>query len=838
MNILIKLSYRKKFWDKFHTIIQATFQNILNDSRYAFRKFRSQSIVSLIIVFTLALGIGATSSIFSIANGLLFQVTPYAEADKLVVLKQYDQANDATHGYSVKDINDFRTQSTQLDEIAEYHSMVFTMYGFGDPIPVRAGVTTSNYFPMLGIQPISGRLFTSEEESIGSEALMLISYEFWKNTFDGDEDIIGRTVEMNNRNHKIIGVLPHFPQFPQIEDIYLTVSSCPFRSSEETIENRSARWISSLGKLKDNVDIDTLNHELESISKNLIREYPDSYSTKEGSHAIAASLHDEITQDSKAYVHVLLATTLILLLIACANVSNLILSQHAKRQREFAVRASIGANRWVLVRLRLIESLILAFSGGFIGLLFTYIGTDSLKDLVQNFSPYASEIRIDSHVVIFTLVCAISIGILSGLAPSLHKVELVSALKEGGKVSVRSAGGTIRTALLLGQFALSLGLLTSAGLAVKSVYSLKHQDTGFNSQDIGIVQLDLNFSRYPDASEQRRFEQELLSEVRLLPYIQQSSLSMTYPMDTVGLEFSPIRTAIQFDDRDFDKNSILPKAYNRYISDGYMETLGVELIAGRFFNRNDDENSQAVVIINQSFAKNLWPNQTALEHKISFDEGVTWLSIIGITKDIKEHGLTNTGQLRVYQNLSQNPMPHIAVLAKLPPNLIKSKRYEEDIKAIIKRIDILQGTAKTETLDKAVTNSISFQSLLAILLTIFALLALLITVSGISGVMGYLINSRTRELGIRMAIGANQYSIIKLILMHGLKLSIAGLGLGLITAYIMARTLANELYQVQAFDVNVYSLAFFSLLFVSIIACLIPAFVASRLAPTQALRHQ
>lgn len=810
-------------------------ENIVIDVRYALNRLIAQPLTTMIIIITLALSIGATTAIFSVVNGLLFQATPFKDSERLVVLQQQDLAKDQTYGFSATEMLDYQIQASTFEEMAEYHNMTFTMYGHGDPIRVRTAVVSSNFFNMLNLTPILGRTFTESEDDIGAEPLVVLSYEFWQSEFNGEMNIIDQSVEFNNRSHKIIGVLPHFPQFPDVNDVFMAIPSCPWRSGEHALSNRGMRMMSGFAKIKDNHSLADVNSEVASIAKRLSNTFPEAYGENADISAKALSLHDELVKSSRPYLYTLLATTILLFLIASANVTNLTLSQHAKRKREFAVRSSLGANKARLAQLLLTESLLLSLIGGGLGLVFAYLGLDYLKDFASNFSSLASEISIDSNVMWFALSISTISGVIAGIVPSFSKINLVSSLKEGGKSSYSTDHGVLRNTLLVFQFALSLTLLISAGLTIKSLNNLQSVDVGFNSRNVEIAQVDLNWTVYNGPQVRWQISQQILQEVRKLPYVTSSTASMTYPNDTVAGRYNLRRQAVQLDDRDFNPDEVLPNTFIRPITDGYFETIGSQLVQGRTITIDDDDKAANVAVINEKLALQWWPNESAINHNISLDQGESWVTIVGVVENIYEHGAAVEPSFQIYLPMAQAAVAHIAVLAKHDSSQAVS--FGQDFKAIVARLDSRQPLSKFETLQQAANNSVSLQRFLAQLLTIFSVIALVITISGVSGVMSYMVNLRTREIGIRMAIGADKSKVLMLIMSYGIKLTLIGLAVGLIAAYFSGDWLAQQLFDIDSFDSVIYTMALLSLLAISTIACLLPAWRASSIPPMRALKQ-
>jgi putative ABC transport system permease protein len=809
-------------------------EDLLLDIKYALGRFVQEPVVTAIIVITLALGIGVSTSIFSVVNGLVLQALPFDNSEQLVAMRQSQSAAENDNmNFSAQEVLDYRAQSSQLEELTEYHSMTFTMYGKDDPLLVRTGVVSPNFFDLLSLEPHLGRFFAAEEGENGAEPLVLLTYEFWQNAFDGRADVLNETIEMNNKIHKIIGVLPHFSQFPNVNDIYMTVPSCPFRSGEKAINNRDLRFLTVYGKIKTDSNVEQLNTQLTDVAQRSFDNYPAAYKQDKNLGLLALPLEDELVKDTKPLLFILLGTTVMLLLIASANVTNLTLSQHAKRRRELAVRSSLGASRMKIARQLLTESLLLGLVSGLLGLFVAYFGTEILMQFTTRFTGNASEIALDVNVMLFTLFISVLAGVVSGLTPALTKINLVSSLKEGGKATFTTRNQPVRNLLLIAQFTFSLTLIIIAGLTIKSLQELGKVNLGYNPDDVQIVQVDLNWSIYKTPLQQWQFAKELLQNVSQLPYSESSAISMTYPMDNEAITNGEIRESIQLDDRDFDANNIIAGLHARPVSHGYIETIGAQLLQGRLFSDRDDENAAQVTVINSSLAKKLWPNEQAVDHKMSLDKGETWLRIIGVVADIKEIDNSATTGNQIYVPLAQSPTSHIAIMMKTTE---PADTYVRDVQEIILQINNKQALAKTESLREALDNTSAIQRFIAKLLTIFAALAVAITISGVGGVMAYLVAARTREIGVRMAIGANKKSIIIMVVAYGAKLTVVGLVVGLGVTVTIAQAMAPMFFNVEYFDLPIYLFATLGLFSIAILACVFPAIKASSASPVAALR--
>lgn len=808
-------------------------ENLKSDVLHAVNRLLKYPATSLTIILTLAMGIGATTAMFTVANGLIFQVLPYEQNQDLMKLEQLQEKSGVNINFSSKDIEDIQQKLATVTHVAEYHAMTFTLYGYGDPLRVQAGVVSSSYLPMLGVKPILGRLFTQDEEKLGSEPLILLSYEFWENTFHSDSNVIGKLVEMNNQSHKIIGVLEKFPQYPDYNDIYMTPSTCPFRTSEGALSNRNSRWMSIFARKETSENLADVNLELEALSRQLVASFPESFPDQSGAAIRAVSLLDEVSKSTKAYVYILFSTTILLLIIACTNVTNLILSQHAKRQREFAVRASLGASQFRLMQFLLTETIILSLISGVLGLILAWIGVDHLGGYIQNFTNFSSEIRINGRVLTFVCVVALMSGFLSGLLPSIAKIDLVKSLKEGGKSSYTTAGARARSFLLGGQFVLATTLFVGAAMSVKSLDELKNTEKGFSTEGVEIVQLDMNFNVYSTPLLQWMFVKEIKSELESRAFIESVGISETYPLDTVMPNAGELREAISIDNMEYDPNHVFPNAYAKSVTDGYLETIGATKLSGRFFENTDDSNSPLVAIVNRSLAEKLWPGDSAINRVISLDKGKNWQRIVGVVEDIKDRSLSQLESYQIYVPMSQAPKPHIAIIAKLKDQNID---FNDQVTQIVNNIDKRQALSKHESLQEAVDHSILFQLLLADLLIVFAIIALLITISGISGVMNHFVNIRTREIGTRMALGANVFNIFFLILKYIVKIVCFGLFLGLILSFFLNIILSQYLYNLDIYSYSVYFLTAMALCSAAIVTTMFPILKVAFMQPIKALR--
>ena len=504
------------------------------DTRFAIRTLMQRPGFTVIVVLTLTLGIGANTAIFSVINGVLLRPLPYEGGEKLVVLRQQAPLADVDNmPFSVKEIFDYREQNQTLEAIVEYHTMPFILLGRGEPERVQTGVVSAEFFDVLKVQPYLGRTFLQGEDEIGADPVLVLSYEFWQKN-GGDPDIVGQTFEMNDRVHTIIGVLPPVPQFPDENDIYMAVSSCPFRSSEALRENRNGRMMRVFGKIKPGISLEEAQADLSTIARRLGEDYPESHPKARGYAVAANSLQEELTQQARPTLLVLLGTVALVLLIACANVTNLTLSRLLRRERELAVRSAMGASRGRLLRQLVTESsTLLAIVGGAFGLLLAAGALDVLAAFAARFTARAGEIAIDGPVLLFTVLVSIATGVVFGSIPAFSaKRNLVTALNAGSGRTTSGVGShRVRNLLVVSQIAISLILLTGAGLMIRSFIKLQQVDGGFQTERVLTLLLDLNWSKYDTAEKQWDFQRSLLAKVQFLPGVTSAAITRTFPTE-------------------------------------------------------------------------------------------------------------------------------------------------------------------------------------------------------------------------------------------------------------------------------------------------------------------
>jgi putative ABC transport system permease protein len=505
------------------------------DAGYALRMMRRNLGFTMLAVLTLALGIGANTAIFTVVRGVLLRSLPYEGGEQLVLLHQKaPQAGLDDFPFSVKEIEDYRGQNHTLSGVVEYHTMWFNFLGGAEPERLQTGVVSANFFDVMGVKAYLGRTFLPGEDQPGAAPVLVLSYGYWQRSLGGDLHVIGRTFEMNDRVHTVVGVLPPIPQYPDDNSVYMPVSSCPFRSRPQFIANRDARMMSVFARRKPGVKLEQVQADLATISSRLQAEYPNSYPKSNGYLATATSLENDLTRQARPTLFILLGTAGFVLLIACTNVANLTLARLARREREMAIRTTLGASRVRLVRQVLTEGMLLALAGGSLGLLLASWGMDLLVRFAARLTPRADEIHIDTAVLVFTLLASLATSLLFGLLASIpFGGDLTAALKEAGGHSTAGAGRhRTRNALIVAQVALSFALLIGAGLMTRSLMKLQGVDAGFHPDHVLTMLLSLNFTKYDTGPKQIAFHRPLLERVKALPGVRSAAVSMTFPLNS------------------------------------------------------------------------------------------------------------------------------------------------------------------------------------------------------------------------------------------------------------------------------------------------------------------
>ncbi|MEO8358756.1 MAG: ABC transporter permease [Vicinamibacteria bacterium] len=809
---------------------------LLKDIRYGIRTLLKAKGFAFATIMTLGLGIGANTAIFSLISGVLLKPLPYANADRLVLVRQSaPAAGRANSGVSVKELYDYREQAKEFDELVEYHQMSFDLLKRGEPDRVSTGVVSHNFFDVLGIQPILGRAFLKEDDLPGAEAVLVLSYSYWQSKFGGDRNIVNQVFQMNDRPHRVVGVLPNVPHYPNENDVYMSVSACPFRARAEGQMHQNRRAFSILnvfGRLKPGVTREAAAASVGTICSRFTRDNPGAYPAGSGFMADALDVREQLTAQARPMLLILLGTTGLILLIACANVANLTLARVLRRDREMAVRGALGADRARLIRQLLTESSLLSVAGGVVGLAFAVSTMGVLTRFVALFTVRTSEIGVDWRVLGFTLVVSVATGLFFGVVPALaSQVDLVSAMKQGGRGAGEKTGRQrLTSGLIVAQVAISVILLTGAGVMLTSFYRLQTVDAGYRADKVMSAEVFGNFSRYPDAASQLRLYLPLLERLQGSPGVVSAAITNAVPLSTL----QPGNIPIQIEGSVIDNPDKRPTVDARIVSPDYFKTLGVPLIQGRTFTETDDAGTPEVVVINKSMMR-YWDSKDPIGSRISADNGQTWLTVVGVVGDVKQFGLERDALAQAYTPLRQMAQGLAGrVLVRTNGDTVAAARVIRDA---VRSIDPDLPIANVRTLDELRSNSLATPRLTAMLLVLFGALALVVTMAGLAGVIGTSVSQRTQEFGLRMALGGTRESVLNMVMRQGLRLVVGGLVIGAVASYGFTGLLSKYLYKTSATDPVALTAVFLTFLLAGGLACLGPALRATAVDPLVALRR-
>jgi len=809
----------------------AFFDHLKWDLRYGWRVLRRSPAYTSVALLALALGIGANTALFSVVYNVLLRPLPYADAGRLLVLRQQAHAASVEDlPFSVQEINDFRSRAHTVDHIEEYHSMYFVLLS-PQPDRVDTGVVSAGFFPMLGVKPLLGRLFMPSDDQIGAPPVLVLSYEYWQRSFGGDPNIVGRTVRMNDKVHTIVGVLPPIPQYPRENDVYMPVSACPFRSNPAHMQDREMRMMRLLAHLKPGVTPAVASREMHAIAAGLAREYPKDYPPAIGYDADAPRLSELMTKNARPILWLLLATTGVVLLICCINVANLSMARITRREHEFAVRSALGASSLRLARQVLTESLLLGLAGGALGLLVAWFSLDVLIRFTGLFTTRAGEVKLNAPILFFALALSLATSILFGTLPALAARRGFTALKLGsGTTTARVHGNGFRNGLIVAEVALSFVMLSAAGLMVRTLIKLYSVNAGFSTENVVSIQLPFDWSKYSDDNKLRLYEDRILDTVSRLPGVTAAGLTSAVPLDQSG----PSKTEIVIDGHVTQPSEPKPLVNVMTVSPDAFRTLGIPLLSGRGVLPGDRENSPKIAVVSESMAKHYWGTADPVGHYLDTPDGKNKTRIVGVVADVHQYGLDQRVVDTVYVPMAQNPAGASLVLRTVgdPMNSV------DQVRNAIRRIDPAQAIAEVKTLDELRDNSIVQQRVTAMLLGIFAVLALVIAATGLAGITAFLVSRRTREIGIRLALGAELRGIIFMVLSHGTRLLLLGAAIGLAASLVVGRALQAVLFETRPLDLPTLLLVSIVLVGASLGASYVPARRATRVDPVVALRNE
>ena len=804
----------------------------MNDLRFALRQLRKTPGFTFIAVLTLALCIGANTAIFSVINAVLLRPLPYPDPNRLVIISESD-ANQPNISVSFPDYVDWKKENRVFEEIAVARRESYNLSGLPDrdPEQISGAIVTANFFKVIGLSPQIGRTFTEEEDRVGGPQLAVISDKLWARVFQRDPGVLGRVVHFGNQPYTIIGVMPKQMFSPRTADVWFPLMR---RTDNRQWQNRDNHpGLFGWARLKPGITIERAQAEMKIIAERLERTYPES-NTKVGAN-VKQLLENQVGQ-YRASLILLLAAVAVVLLIGCANLANLLAARGAARSREFAVRVAIGATRWQIIKQLLIESLVLALIGGLIGLFLAAWGRDLLVTLSPPDVTRFKETSLDAVVLVFTALLAIATSVLFGLWPAWHtsRADAQSALKAGAHGSSDApAARRSREFLIIVEVALTLVLLSTAALVLKSFAKTMALQLGFAPQHLLTARVDLPSPPYDDQKKLIRFSEALLDKLRALPGVQHAAVSVNPPL------FTGWQTSFYPEGQPAPKPADVPSVEMAVAMGDYFQALGTPILRGRAFDERDTKEAPAVIIIDQLLADRYFPGQDALGKRIMMqtdETGKQPRTIVGVVPHLKVYGFEEPTVLpQAYVPQTQVPDTGLVLLLR---TTLSQQSLEKPLRQIVASLDPAQPVFELRMMNDVVAETWATPRLMSFLLGTFSALALTLSLVGLYGVMAYNGLRRTREIGIRLALGARRKQIVTMMLQQGMRLLAIGLLVGFVGAFGLSRVIRSLLFEVNAGDPRLYIAVSGLLACAAAAACWIPARRASRVDPMITLRTE
>jgi putative ABC transport system permease protein len=801
-------------------------ETLLRDIRYGIRSLLKRPGFTAIALIALALGIGANTAIFSLVNAVLLRPLPFAEPDRLVWMWGNIRNGSNRASVSPLDFLDYRKQNTTFEEFAATFSVPvhLNLTGNGEPERLTAAGVTGNYFQTLGATPALGRTFLLENEKPGSDQVAVLSYGFWQKRFGGDPGIVNKTITLDGRTCQVLGVMPQDFSFPQSAELWVPINF----DISPGMKQRKAHFMRPIGKLKSGVTLAQAQADTDVIARRLEEQYPDSNS---GWALRLVSLREQLVGNTRPTLFILFGAVGFVLLIACANVANLLLVRAAGRQKEIALRTALGAGRFRIVRQMITESVLLALSGGALGTLLAIWGADLLVTMSAGSIPPTAHVRIDATVLGFTLLISLLTGVLFGLAPALRtmKLNLSESLKEGGRTPGEGAQrNRTRSVLVILESAVAVVLLISAGLLIRSLIELQNISPGFDAHNVLTMRVDLPREKYATPEKTGNFFSQLESRLGGLPGVENVGLVSELPLSgqpndvPYTVEGRPPVSIDQAFDDDF-----------RRVNRQYFGALRIPFLRGRNFTEQEVRQSAKVIIISELLAKQVFPNEEPIGKRLILAMGNQVFEIIGIVGDIRHRALESQPAPAMYLPTYETPWMNLVIRTKGDPTSLSAAVRKE-----VQGIDPDQPVADVKTMEQWLDTAVAAPRYRTALLGLFALVALVLASTGIYGVMSYSVTQRTHEIGVRMALGAQQVDVLKLVVRQGMTLVVVGVGVGLVGAIALTRVMSTLLFGVTAKDPLTFVAVAALLTLVAFVACYLPARRATKVDPLVALRYE
>jgi len=793
--------------------------------KYAFRTLRRQPTFTIVAILTLALGIGANTAIFSVIKTVVLNPLPYDSPEKIAILWEVNP--DGNQGpVSVPTFEDWKREAKSFESLAAYRHVDYSFKGTGDPQNVPALKATADLFNVLKSQAALGRTFTADESVVGNDRVVVLSHGFWSRALAGDASVIGKTIQLDSVPYTVVGVMPPAFEFPTSTNVEAW-TPLAFDPKDMHGRSRRARSLTVVGRMADGVTAQQAQQEVTVLAARIANEFKDSNA---GWNARVIAAHDQLVGASRPALMVLMGAVGFLLMIVCANMANLLLARLSSRRREMAVRGALGASRWEVARPVIAESLLLSVTGGVLGLILASVGLRLLGTMKEAQLPRMDQLHLDGGVLLFTFVISIGVALAFGLIPALKasRQELRDVMHESSGSTGGPYARRLLSALVVVEVALALVLLVGAGLMTRSFTKLLQVSPGFDSTNLVAARVLLPTTKY-QRDGQVRFYEAVLERVKREPGIMNASAVSAMPLHDVGAAGAlPFNVEGQQPPATED-----PNADVRIVAPGYFETMKIKLIAGRFLDERDADVGPRTSVINETMARRYFPNESPLGRIIQNPHGKS--EVVGVVGDVRNQGLAIEPRKQVYLPLKQSPTAGMALVARTERD---AASFGNAIQRAIWEVDPSQPIYELSTMDQILARAVFLPRLSTTLLAMFALAALLLAALGIYGVLSYSVSQRTKEIGLRMALGASGGDTVAMIVRNSVAMVAFGGALGLVGAILLARSLSGILYGVGPFDIPSFALAAVTLMIAGVVASLLPALRTTRVDPVVALREQ
>ena len=806
-------------------------QTLLQDLRYGLRMLWKTPGFTAIAILSLALGIGANTAIFSLVNAVLLKPLPFSEPERLVMVWEdmsaigFPSGEPAPGTYS-----DWKAHNQVFEDMATLNWRNVNLTGDGEPEKVPAYGVSANLFPLLGSQPVLGRNFLPEEDRPGAAKAVMLSHALWQRRYGGDPGIVNRDILLNGEKYTVVGVMPADFQFLQ-RYIGLWVAAA---FTQEELANRASHYLTVVARMKPNVTLKQADADIKAITARIAQDYPDQAESMSSS---VVSMREQLAGKVRNSLLMLVVAVAFVLAIACANIASLLLSRATARRKEIAVRTALGASRLQIIRQLLVESILLAGIGGAVGLLFALWSFTLLQQLIPVGMTRIASLQIDLPVLCYAMAISLITGIIFGLVPALQasKVELNEALKQSaGRTGASAAGGRLRGAFVVAEVALALVLLVGAGLLIQTIFHLRDQYSVFQPDTLLTMRTALPEDRYTQHAKRVAFYDQVLERVQALPGVTSAGYTTSVPLQWKGGANNLLIEGRQ------PEPGASPNAIHRQVSNDYLQTIGMSLRQGRYFDQRDNQQSQPVALVNETMARQYWPDEEPVGKRFRIAvNAAPWLTIVGVVADVRQMGMDVAVKAEMYvpyRQIKSHPWytPRDLVIRTTgnPENLVAGVRQE------IRAVDPDLPVSNIVTMEEMLSQESGSRRLGMLLLAAFAGLALLLASLGIYGVLSYFVAQQTQEIGVRLALGAQQRDILRLVIGKGMTWAFVGVAIGSVAAFALTRLMASLLFGVSANDLLTFALVAGLLTGVALVACYLPARRATRVDPLVALRYE